>query len=190
MPRAFRNPSAAATFALGGLENFGVVNEHLLRGAQPSAAGIKALKALGVTTIIDLKFPDPLSAAEKAEAEGSGILYTNMPMDSLSRPTFEQVETILAAITNAPGKVFVHCRAGKDRTGTIVACYRMNQDHWTSDQALQEANQFRMAAEVTRLREFIRDFGKPDALLNTQAGTGKESDLIQRLIEQRQQELK
>jgi protein tyrosine/serine phosphatase len=35
--------------------------------------------------------------------------------------------------------VFVHCRRGVDRTGTIVACYRIAHDHWENRKALAEA---------------------------------------------------
>jgi hypothetical protein len=69
----------------GGLGNFGFVDEHLLRGAQPSTVGIQTLRALGVTTILDLTLPDRNGQAEKAEAERNRLVYTNMPMDSVVR---------------------------------------------------------------------------------------------------------
>jgi protein-tyrosine phosphatase len=159
-PFGFRRNPPAPLLPKGGIDNFGIVDDHVLRGAQPSTASIPMLKALGVTTIIDLKLPDKSGETEKLEADRDGILYTNMPMESLARPTTEQVNAILATITNAPGKVFVHCRAGKDRTGTIVACYRILHNDWTSEQALREADEFRMAADTLRMREFVVEFGK------------------------------
>jgi protein-tyrosine phosphatase len=147
----------------GGLENFGVVDDHLFRGAQPSVAGIQTLKALGVTALIDLTLPDTLGEIEKAEAEARGISYFSVPMESLAPPAPGQVSAILSIITNSPGKVFLHCRAGKDRTGTIVACYRMVHCNWSNEEALHEANLFRMAPGAVQMKEFIRDFRQPEA---------------------------
>ena len=158
-------PAAALTVAApdGGLGNFGVVDQKVLRGAQPSAVGILILRALGVGTIIDLRLPDQVWAPEKAEAVKSGILYTNLPMESATAPSREQVNAILAAIASSPGRVFVHCQAGKDRTGAIIACYRIAQHKWTSEEALREAVDFRMARTSVELKDFVTQFGKPPA---------------------------
>jgi tyrosine-protein phosphatase SIW14 len=175
----------------GGLGNFGFVDEHLLRGAQPSTVGIQTLRALGVTTILDLTLPDRNGQAEKAEAERNGLVYTNMPMDSVVRPTTEQVASILSTISNATGRVFIHCQAGKDRTGTIVACYRILEAHWTSEQALREADQFRMAANATWLREFVKDFGASQDALDDSApekDSSVDDAILNRLMQRRAHE--
>ena len=153
----------------GGLENFGVVDDHLFRGAQPGPEGIRTLKAFGVTTIVDLTLPDKVGEAEKAEAERQGLNYVNIPMDSLAPPAPEQATAILTTISNAPGKVFLHCRQGKDRTGTIVACYRILHCDWTNEQALGEADRFRMVREALQMREFIAEFGRPAGGLGDEA---------------------
>ena len=41
-------------------------------------------------------------------------------------------------MTIANQKVFVHCYFGDDRTGTMVATYRIAMDQWTSDEAYNE----------------------------------------------------
>ena len=43
------------------------------------------------------------------------------------------------------GPVFIHCRRGKDRTGTVIACYRMQHDGWNNAKAQAEANEFGMS---------------------------------------------
>jgi protein-tyrosine phosphatase len=155
---------AGPTVPQGGLENFGVVDDHILRGAQPSASGIQTLKDLGVSAVIDLTVPDRIGELEKAEVQANGLTYMNLPMDSLAAPAPQQVAAILSVITNTPGKVFVHCRAGKDRTGTIVACYRMTQCNWSNEEALSEANRFKMAAGAVAMKEFISTFGKSSSV--------------------------
>src|SRR5689334_9384351 len=41
-----------------GIGNFGRISEHLYRGAQPDAEGMKSLKKLGVKLIVNLRMPD------------------------------------------------------------------------------------------------------------------------------------
>ena len=43
---------------------------------------------------------------------------------------------------NPAKKVFVHCRLGDDRTGMMVASYRMAMQGWTADEAMLEMEQF------------------------------------------------
>jgi protein tyrosine phosphatase (PTP) superfamily phosphohydrolase (DUF442 family) len=160
-PRRFwRRPSGGQQ---GGLDNFGAVDVHLLRGAEPTATAIQTLKEMGVTTIINLTQPGSRLEREQSEAVKNGISHTNAPMQPYGRPALEQVNAVLSVITNAPGKVFVHCQAGKDRTGTIVACYRIAQNGWTTEQALLEADKFHMARNAVELREFVTEFGKARA---------------------------
>jgi protein tyrosine phosphatase (PTP) superfamily phosphohydrolase (DUF442 family) len=191
-PRWFPGrPPASSSLPQGGLGNFGMVDDRLLRGAQPSAVGIQTLKVLGVTTIVDLTVPDTNGQEEKNEAERNGLAYTNFPMVSVARPTRDQVNSILSTITNATGRVFIHCQAGKDRTGTVVACYRMVQDHWSAERALREADEFRMAEGVTWFREFVRDFDKSEGELKDVAAEKSsvpESDIVNRLMQRRAQE--
>ena len=44
--------------------------------------------------------------------------------------------------------------------GAIVACYRIAQYGWSSDQALKEANDFNMDPKQVALKQFVVDFGK------------------------------
>jgi protein-tyrosine phosphatase len=43
---------------------------------------------------------------------------------------------------NKGKKIFVHCRLGDDRTGMMVAAYRMAEEGWTADEAMNEMRSF------------------------------------------------
>ena len=143
-----------------GILNFGKISESLYRGAQPDAFGLTNLAKLGVKMIINLRMTNDLWTPEEVLAKAQGILYTNFPLRGLGRPTDEQIRMILAVIDAAPGPVFVHCQHGCDRTGTVVACYRIQHDNWTSDAALAEATRYGISRFERGMKRFIADFTK------------------------------
>jgi uncharacterized protein (TIGR01244 family) len=143
-----------------GIANFGKINDSLYRGAQPDTVGIKNLARLGIKSIINLRMTNDVWKAEEAEARASGIAYTNVPLRGFGRPTHVQVATLLALIETLPAPVFVHCRYGCDRTGTIIACYRIRQDHWSNEAALEEARKYGLSSLEQGMINYVREFGK------------------------------
>jgi protein tyrosine/serine phosphatase len=143
-----------------GIANFGKVNDRLYRGAQPDAAGIRNLKKLGIKTILNLRQTNDVWKVEPAEARADGLIYTNVPMKGYGRPSPEQVAKALAVIENLPSPVFVHCVHGCDRTGTIIACYRIQHYQWPGEAALQEARHYGISMFAWGMKKYIREFGK------------------------------
>src|SRR6266446_946334 len=126
----------AVKMKLAGVSNVGKVSEMLLRGAQPSARGLAELKKLGVTTIVDLRGNSGPVAWERAQAESLGMRFVNIPVLGWSAPDNAKVALFLKVVQQDPTqKIFIHCYYGEDRTGVMVATYRMAQQNWTSDQA-------------------------------------------------------
>ncbi len=140
------------------LPNFHQVKEHLYRGGQPKKGGLKKLAELGIKTIINLRGDSEDTLAEESEAKRLGFLYYNIPMSSIGRPTDEQISKVIEIIDlseNAP--VFIHCRRGSDRTGVIIAIYRMMRDCWTAERALDEAKRYGMGWVQFRKRDYIKN---------------------------------
>lgn len=144
--------------ACEGIGNFGWVNPALFRGAQPDEAGMANLARLGVRTIINLRRPSDVWPGEEAAARAHGIDYVNMPMHGLGAPTDAQVAQALSLINTSPSPVFVHCELGADRTGTIIACYRMQHDGWTAERAFAEAKVYGLAAFEVGMKHYILTF--------------------------------
>ncbi len=141
------------------LPNFHQVNSQLYRGAQPRAGGIRKLAQLGIKTIINLRGEDEDTRADQTEAEALGLRYLAVSLPRLQRPSDEQVERVLSAI-NAAGNhpVFVHCHHGEDRTGLIVAVYRIMHDGWTGEQAKAEAKRYGMHWVQRGMKDYILDY--------------------------------
>jgi tyrosine-protein phosphatase SIW14 len=143
------------------LPNFHRVSEKLYRGGQPKDEGLKKLSELGVKTIINLRGESDDTRAEGIEAKSLGMEYFNIPMSSAGRPDDEQVRRVFEIIEerdNAP--VFIHCRRGSDRTGAIIAVFRIKHDGWTADRAIEEANRYGMGFIQFRKRDYIQDYFK------------------------------
>jgi protein tyrosine phosphatase (PTP) superfamily phosphohydrolase (DUF442 family) len=148
-----------------GILNYGKISDRLYRGAQPDAEGIQSLKRLGVKLIVNLRMPGEAWKDEASLAAAAGIQYTNFPMSGFARPDEAQMRQILALFASASDPVFVHCLHGCDRTGTVVACYRIQHDHWSTSLALQEARKYGIAWVEFRMKRFVGNFGraaKPD----------------------------
>jgi len=99
------------------------------------AAGLTAIRSYGVSRIIDLrwawealKYPSPLAADERyrlVPACFDPIGDEDIPSDSyrlMVDASGDRLAAVLAAIAEAPpGAVVLHCHAGRDRTGLVVA---------------------------------------------------------------------
>lgn len=143
------------------LPNFGCVNENLFRGAQPTTEGIKELAQRGVRTIIYLRAEGEKARAEELLAQKEGIKFINVPLRNWFAPKDEQINEILKqinALENYP--VFVHCRHGADRTGTVIAAYRISHDGWTAGQAKTEADSFKMRWWQFWMKKYIDNYYK------------------------------
>lgn len=144
--------------ASAGLKNFDRVSSQLFRGAQPEERGYSRLASMGVHTVINLRMTGDGDPEEKQRVHAAGMNYHSVPLRGFSAPTHEQIEQIMTLIENAPGPVFVHCRRGADRTGTVVACYRIRRDGWTAAQALAEAEAHDMSRLQFGMKNFVRKF--------------------------------
>jgi protein tyrosine/serine phosphatase len=155
--------SASCSFAAvsqpSALRNFQEVEASVYRGAQPSEEGFRELARLGVHTIVDLRGAGGRSSKEAEIVEGLGMQYVNVPLAGFKAPTPEQVSKLLGILENrTDGPVFVHCRRGADRTGTILALYRIEHDHWGNEKALDEAKTMKMASSERLMRKLIMDY--------------------------------
>ena len=154
---------------LAGLPNFHQVNDHVYRGAQPTADGLQSLAKLGVKTVIDLREAGDRSTSERSLVEAAGMRYVTIPFQGMSAPSPANVAKVLALFDDASaGPVFVHCRRGADRTGTVVACYRIAHDHWDNQKALQEAKGFGMSWTEVAMHHYVLRY-QPQ--VNTASGT-------------------
>lgn len=152
------------------LPRFHQVSERLYRGAQPRDGGLSRLRELGINTVINLRGTSARTRAQEAEARALGLNYFNIALPNWGRPQDARVRRILEIIA-APenGRVFVHCRTGVDRTGMIVAMYRMTHDELSANDALAEADRDGMRRTQFWMRDYVEDYGTRRARLGPES---------------------
>jgi protein tyrosine/serine phosphatase len=123
------------------IENFGKVNDHFYRGAQPKGRNYEQLSALGIKTIVDLR--EDAEDYARSATERAGMRYINLPMKEKSYPQADTATRFLQIVNDeANWPVFIHCAGGRHRTGVMTAVYRMSVDGWGIDRAYQEMKRY------------------------------------------------
>jgi protein tyrosine phosphatase (PTP) superfamily phosphohydrolase (DUF442 family) len=132
--RLERPPEWATPIVKEGLPNFHKVSQDLYRGAQPTIAGIKQLKDMGIKTIINLRS----FHSDKDEIGDVEIGYEHIYMKAWYPEEKEIVKFLKIVTDKEKTPVFVHCRYGADRTGLMCAIYRVAVCGWSKESAADE----------------------------------------------------
>lgn len=145
----------AQPLEMPGLGNLYRVSEKLYRSAQPMQGGLVSAQALGIRTVLSLQVVDFDSGLDETADLSLSLVHVPMVPSSV---TDEDVLKALRAIQASDGPVLVHCLHGADRTGTVVAMYRIVFQNWSKDKAIDEMTNggFGYHVEYANLVELIK----------------------------------
>lgn len=115
------------------LENFYKVSDKLYRSEQPDKKSFQEIVEIGITTVLNLR-------KHHKDTDDTGVtqLVLNHVKMSARNVSQDDVFQALYRIKQAKGPVVVHCWHGSDRTGTVVAAYRMVFQDWNRADAIDE----------------------------------------------------
>jgi Protein tyrosine/serine phosphatase len=128
-----RDSRWAQPVALPQADNFYRVTPNLYRAAQPDAQAFREYESFGIKTVINLR----ANHSDKKKLAQTGLKLIEVPIDTWSLDDGEVI-AVLRHIRNEPGPILVHCQHGADRTGTIMAMYRIIFQGWSREEALDE----------------------------------------------------
>ncbi|WP_234824133.1 phosphatidylglycerophosphatase and protein-tyrosine phosphatase 1 family protein [Bremerella cremea] len=111
------------------------IDEHVFVGAVPSRQMAEDLAASGIAAVINTcqEYEGPLDIYEE-----HGIEQLYLPTIDFTPPSVEDIDEGVRFIEKyvAAGKdVYVHCKAGRARSATIVLCWLMKTKGMTPEQA-------------------------------------------------------
>jgi protein tyrosine/serine phosphatase len=131
--------SMARRLEVADLNNLAEVTPNLYRGAQPSSKGLKKLTKMGIDIVVDLRGN---RAGERAQVEKLGMTYVAIPWHCPFPKDEAFAKFIALTRANPSKKIFVHCRLGDDRAGMTIASYRMAEQGWSAEEAMNEMQSF------------------------------------------------
>lgn len=148
------NSTTVIAFEADGLSNLYQVNKELYRSAQPEKGGLLSARDLGIKTILSLQLFSFDSVIEVSEQSGLRLEHVPMIPTTVSE---DDIIKALKIIKNSEKPILVHCLHGSDRTGTVVAMYRIVFENWTKEEAKSEmtSEQFGYHSEFANLLELI-----------------------------------
>jgi len=120
-----------------GIGNLHRISDRLYRGAQPTEEGMAELKKMGIRTVISLRAHHD----DEKKVDGTGLKVVRIPIDTWDLKPEHVVRFLRTVQDPKNGPIFVHCKHGADRTGTMCAIYRIVVDGWTREEAIAEMTQ-------------------------------------------------
>lgn len=116
-----------------GIPNFYHVDQKLYRSAQPKDSDFDTLYKMGIHRILNLR----QYHNDQNQIGDLPIEEYRVPM-SVFLPKYDDLVKAVRYIIQTDTAVLVHCMQGSDRTGAIVAAYRITVQKWSKHRAIKE----------------------------------------------------
>jgi tyrosine-protein phosphatase SIW14 len=135
------------------------IDDHIYRGRQPNQYDFPVLANMGIKTVLDLRGGSIHVPWERKHAEGAGLQYISIRLSGIWAPHDDQVAQVLKVLSDkARWPIFIHCLRGDDRIGLVIACYHIAYDHWTNQQALDDARNLGLNRFEFLMQRYIMNY--------------------------------
>ncbi len=152
------------------------VAANLYRSERIEASMIPQLKALGIRTVVNLR-----TSEEDPSVVNNGLSSVHIPIQTWNISDAKVVDALRAIRANQKdGPVLVHCMHGADRTGLVIAMYRLLYQGWSRTQAKDELRNggygfHDMWINIPRYIDAVDLDGIRRAVASTTSGSGEAS---------------
>ncbi|AXI02119.1 fused DSP-PTPase phosphatase/NAD kinase-like protein [Aquirhabdus parva] len=126
-----------------GLPNLYRINSSLYRSAQPTPEGFSFLNQHPSLSPTDQPIKTVLSLRAFNDNASKLPINSTLRLEQIRFKTWhpeheDVIKFLRIATTPSLQPILVHCQHGSDRTGTMIAIYRIVVEGWTKDQAKAE----------------------------------------------------
>ncbi len=133
------------------------VSESFATAAQPKDEAWQKLSANGFKSVLNLRTDkEGVDLTKEREmVEKAGLRYISIPVTG-NDPKPEQAEAFINAVKDGQNQpMLIHC-ASANRVGGFFMIYRVLEQGWSEDKALEEAKQIGLTSPV--LTKFAQDY--------------------------------
>ena len=158
---------------LEAVHKFGVVKDGVVfRSRAPSRAFLDYVRQrYGVRTVVDLRNPQfrrerHMIQEERRWAAELGLRHVHhvLHLPPLGDPD-AVVDLVTGLLSQGAGPILIHCHGGKDRSGSVVALWRLREGR-SYDAAVEEMTRYRHKPRTNaELHRFLRARFAADDLL-------------------------
>jgi tyrosine-protein phosphatase SIW14 len=115
------------------LSNFYKIDSLVFRSKQPDHNGMLQAQSMGIKTVLNLRH----IRNDRWKARNTLLKLNHLAINSW-KISYSELVIATAFLVKSKNPVLVHCWHGSDRTGCIIACYRMVKQGWSKQQAIDE----------------------------------------------------
>jgi hypothetical protein len=129
------------------MDKFFKVDDGIYRSARPDDFSL--LKDLGIKSRLVLE-----------DFFKNGLVLDSMlhyPMSGFKKPSMGILNFNLLRIEKAPKPLLINCQHGVDRTGIVVAAYRITVNGWCEEKAWEEAQRIGMSKFLWWWKECLKN---------------------------------
>lgn len=156
------------------LKNFRKVTTGIYRGGQPDRAALEELARDGFKTVVSFRWQKKIVEQEERDCRELDLEFVSIPLNYSNPPRLADIKNFLNVLEDDQKyPVFVHCLHGKDRTGIMVAIYRIIDQDWSVQAAYEEMeacgfHKYRLRPFKWHLFKFAGNLEKNLMLLKTE----------------------
>lgn len=134
----------AQKITVGHFKNLYKINDSLYRSEQPTKAGMKELERLGIKTVLNFRNHHN----DKDEVANTNLIIERIALNT-NKIGYADIVQTLKIIQQSKKPILIHCLHGSDRTGCMIAAYRMVYNNYSKGQAIAELTQVQFGYHQT-----------------------------------------
>lgn len=142
------------------ITNFQVTEDGLYRGGRISSLQVKQLaETYKVKTIISLETYWSAPGVKHDEIDTAaelGIKFIHIPMQPMGDVHADLVWKAVELLRNEARPIYLHCYRGSERTGLVIAAYRMKYENWTYGQATDEMDKYGFSPMFNEWKKMLK----------------------------------